>query len=1290
MTPNNQNRRRVPGGYTSRPDPGINYSFPGQTARNSPSGGSVFDTGGDVKKSAGILRGQQTTDFEIFKFGTPEEKAAALARLKSAPREAAGFGVGQSDPDFIVNRFASDIGRSITGMPAGLAALGAGVGKDVYDTRKGDWGFDRSRALGKGIYEDTKDIVKNPLERPGDAFLLGAAAFGGGAGTLARLKAASKAGKSKFGESLNYDKRFTDPESSKVDDLVTEAPDTLRKRSIPGAVGQAARSSLTRHPSEGGGLLRRPNPGRIKLADGSIKPLSNSPIAAFFQKLGAQRSVDNPERRRVSYGGRNLNEEIGHRRRFRERVERPVNEAAPKSLIELTKKKIGRDPKISMSLQAAIRASVEGNPIEVYLKPVMAQIKNPKDVKMKGKREQQRLIRDATILENARLYLSNPDSYDPKKPPTLLPGFRDIYDVNRRTIESAVRRENRFIATGDLSPEQAASRVSAPGRIARGAKFKRPNLEEAPTLFSKDTKVQLRQTGDKGKVIDIDEPRGLVTIQMQVPITKSKKVDNVEVKKITKSMRDVTLPLHAFDNLDVEPYLVGAEWFKGGKAFITFKDPSQGWSLPWTKDKSLSTPVTPESVRNTLKGVVLKEGKTPLNAVEVVAKSELESIRYQTILDAVRTVADDPTSLTPTEFAKFMAANPSVARKHYSVLYLKPEAMRSPEFREFRDRVRASYEDQSVSDSLTKLERKNMESLIDSTKKEFFPDSSVDAALAAKVKDVLYYDQRRIAPVLKSLERAEKFLGSHKLASVADTINRAAITSFLLLKPAYFFPNALGQTFLGMVHGSLAPWNLAMSTRTYQKLSHESKISIREIMQIGFIKAIDPSAGVNFSKPLYQAWSKVLDSPFRWPAFLHEAEKMGYSGTKINDLFKKSNIDDLDEIAQRSNAAMIDYARMGAKEKNTVRRIVLFYPFVKGSTMYAGKIARDNPVMTAALGTIGNLGSDFIDTLGEMPEGLEGFIPYNEDEPGRPRVGNPLAAQLFEYPVQFVRGLKTIGEGEKGGFSDLLGLLSPAISLPLEVGAGIDTLTGGESRAAREGKGVLGRLEEAGASMSPIYRVIQAQRGEIDDVGIIQRDAKDELLRYAALGGLAPQTLDKTEVKKTIRRQEVNPDPGQRSKDRDNEKFDEFDRKAHEIRDRTPHWFEEDGSLKEKFYNAFGFRTERNSRYAIARKEKGESLSEREKLDIVFEIAVDGEKISESRVDSYERRLQGKSGSDKEKFAQKIRLQIIRDYLGGELITNAGKRLNSNDMDWNLGKSAEIYFDDDELARSVFDGPPAE
>ena len=252
--------------------------------------------------------------------------------------------------------------------------------------------------------------------------------------------------------------------------------------------------------------------------------------------------------------------------------------------------------------------------------------------------------------------------------------------------------------------------------------------------------------------------------------------------------------------------------------------------------------------------------------------------------------------------------------------------------------------------------------------------------------------QEPSAPLTTALGRAP--------VHVIDSINNATKLAILYLKPAYAVPNALGNAALNVLQqGFAAPMNIAHSLGIMYKMPPEYWSMIDTHMGEGFAAALRGESGhlAHATQVMANVWGKGVDVPFRRSSFLFEARKAGFdTPEKMMDLLRNpENHQDLLHVVNKANNEIIDYGRLSEKERNIVRRVIFFYPWVKGSTIYSGHLLMNHPVAAGALAHAGTYGAQQTEAqFGPHPSYLEGAI---KDFGG---MINPAAAAILQTPAQ--------------------------------------------------------------------------------------------------------------------------------------------------------------------------------------------------------------------------------------------------------------------------------------------------
>jgi hypothetical protein len=263
-----------------------------------------------------------------------------------------------------------------------------------------------------------------------------------------------------------------------------------------------------------------------------------------------------------------------------------------------------------------------------------------------------------------------------------------------------------------------------------------------------------------------------------------------------------------------------------------------------------------------------------------------------------------------------------------------------------------------------------------------------------------------------------------------DAINNASRFAILYLKPAYAVPNILGNEAVNILQqGFAAPVNLARAARANHVLGEELTAHIDTAMGEGVARAVSAHGQGKLSGVVDKAaagWSKVVDTPFRRASFFYEARQAGFKTTaQLRALLTDdAHHEDLVRVSQKANREAIDYENLTPVEKEIVRRVVFFYPWVKGSTVYAGRLVREHPVKAAVVGELGKQGREETQKeIGNVPSYLEGVFKAGGG------LVNPNSAAILQTPAQVAQAIGGLASGNISDAAQASGFGTPAISL---------------------------------------------------------------------------------------------------------------------------------------------------------------------------------------------------------------------------------------------------------------------
>lgn len=338
--------------------------------------------------------------------------------------------------------------------------------------------------------------------------------------------------------------------------------------------------------------------------------------------------------------------------------------------------------------------------------------------------------------------------------------------------------------------------------------------------------------------------------------------------------------------------------------------------------------------------------------------------------------------------------------------------------------------------------------------------------------------------------------------AILDAINNAERVGILYTKPAYAVPNALGNLALTLIQqGFAAPRNIAFASRMHWQLGAEATSRIDTLVGEGVVAALESEQGLGAvaTQKMAHIWSRGVDRPFRRAAFAYEAKVAGYrSPTQIHDLlYNPAKHSDLMNVVKRANRSLIDYGRLSSRERQYVRRLIFFYPWVKGSTLYAGHFLAEHPVKAAVAGQVARYGQQKADqSTGEKPSYLEGTFQAGGG------LVNPTSAAIFQTPAQALSAAASVFPGGPNNRASLpANLMTPGLELAIAEATRINPQTGHQYRP---GEGIARDTLVRGL---PAYQLYEGLHGR--STSKLYEDNKRSAMLKFLVGGLAPRPYNK-------------------------------------------------------------------------------------------------------------------------------------------------------------------------------------
>lgn len=451
------------------------------------------------------------------------------------------------------------------------------------------------------------------------------------------------------------------------------------------------------------------------------------------------------------------------------------------------------------------------------------------------------------------------------------------------------------------------------------------------------------------------------------------------------------------------------EDFTGGELRVPtvpgFKEPRSRAPLPEIGAQgAVNIPQAPGSLRHPYLGKAYKGGKIRNDVVNLINESAQEAQRYWTLVhvtDRIKPAIHD-TPQGPHDIP------------------IKVEALPGQDsMKEARAMLEASHQDPSKLASFSYA--------FEAIRNEAFPKFARNAkdnqrlalAQSAALKErgmpgYKFVDSR----LLGGLNRRNPLLSAYDYRSlrtalqVADAVNNASKLAILYLKPAYIAPNLLGNVGLNLVQqGFAAPANLKRAARLNARVDAHTYNQILEAVGEGVTGSLEAKTGrlagaANKGAHFYGNVIGVDKYP-RIAAFLYEAGKEGFrTPAELKRLFEQENRGKLSLVAERTDRAMIDYGDLSPVEQAIVRRVIFFYPWVKGASKWSVRFVTEHPVQAAAASQSARVGKEQQQAaLGpDLPSWAQGLVPVGMKN-GNPLTTNPSSISILSTPAQLAQSV---------------------------------------------------------------------------------------------------------------------------------------------------------------------------------------------------------------------------------------------------------------------------------------------
>lgn len=324
---------------------------------------------------------------------------------------------------------------------------------------------------------------------------------------------------------------------------------------------------------------------------------------------------------------------------------------------------------------------------------------------------------------------------------------------------------------------------------------------------------------------------------------------------------------------------------------------------------------------------------------------------------------------------------------------LKPEADGWPD--ELKEILLRTDEGALTADEATLLSKQDWQAL----DKAMFPaERNPQTGLwepTVPIEHVLWVDERLLSP---AAFRQPLPSAPIKALELAQDVYRVPA---LYGKPSYAM-NLISNEVMALIYqGPLAPWRYAKALFGKRLLGEETYRAFAEMVGVGRFKSYaDQTTASRVARGAAHFWNRFTDQDARISTALYYAEKLGYKTDDLARLVQDAKADrkskafeDLLEIKERTNKAMVQLDNLTWAESAILRHIVFVYPWRRGQAVWSLRTLVEKPVKASVLGLIGKgseeeIGDFLKDKAGEWRR-KAGFLPTRYDEDGNPIVVSP-------------------------------------------------------------------------------------------------------------------------------------------------------------------------------------------------------------------------------------------------------------------------------------------------------------
>lgn len=620
---------------------------------------------------------------------------------------------------------------------------------------------------------------------------------------------------------------------------------------------------------------------------------------------------------------------------------------------------------------------------------------------------------------------------------------------------------------GLMTPEGVRTRLDAPGKVVAGAEYEKPT----PGKLGVESPALVRQRAHVARLEQLHEramsqaaakatpfpnvhtrPSGTeVAPGVKTPGAPSDMVPTGTTSPITERLggalsvaRDQLARMEAAAASRVKPTgFVGAESALPGRTFVSDKQiapKTAGGMFGRAQGPVVGKAKSPLSPHHAYTGGAEHAGVPPANPIKDMATHYRQLVRYA----------------NTTEFRQLRARMGSDAKATDRDVLVSDQKHSGTIPPETRVALGQAERTTDIAHAATLQDR--LHELLPGLGDKFAADEKAAIGHPAP-KGYKWVDRNLLGDLAKPQGRLEDVIGKHPTNAI-DAINNGMKTAYVYVKLGHFATRYGTNAVLNILHGSATPLGVARTARLVHTLNDRETLQMAAIGGQGYVHAVfDPAeARGRISGAIGKAagagtkfWGHQ-DTPFRVNAVAYEMRKAGFdTAAKVKDLL--ANPDkyraQIDDIGKRANRENIAYDNLTGRQKQVVSRMLWFFPWIKGSTQYAGRLLYEHPLKAAVLSSLGEQGQNqAYKDLGPVPSTETGLMKVGGSK-AFPEVSLPNTLNPLSTPSEIARDTLGLAGGQYGTEAARLAQnLSPAVSTLEAVTNKTDQYGGAEPSAS--------------------------------------------------------------------------------------------------------------------------------------------------------------------------------------------------------------------------------------------------